>query len=90
MPKTETQIETELDSNVEEKEEAGDYLRFRLPTSLKERYKLFCYLKGDTMSDRIRGLIEKDISSVDMEELLAQQFARERELKLKKGQPALV
>jgi hypothetical protein len=38
--------------------ERDDYLRFRLPEALKERFKLYCYLKGITMSDTVREMIE--------------------------------
>jgi len=68
----------------QKKGEADDYLRFRLGSALKCDYKLLCYLMDCSMSDRIRGLIEKDLKDHDLEQLLAKKIADEREAKMKR------
>ena len=58
--------------------ERDDYLRFRLPEALKERFKLYCYLKGITMSDTVRELIEEVLRNEDLEQLLQQKLIQEK------------
>ncbi|NEO98393.1 MAG: hypothetical protein F6K58_06900 [Symploca sp. SIO2E9] len=58
--------------------ERDDYLRFRLPEALKERFKLFCYLKGITMSDTVRELIEEVLRNEDLEKLLQEKLLQEK------------
>lgn len=67
--------------------EADDYLRFRLPEALKERFKLYCYLENLTMSDVVREMIEKKLEEIDMDELLQKKLKGERDRKAQK--PAL-
>ena len=61
-----------------EREERDDYLRFRLPEALKERFKLYCYLKGITMSDTVREMIEEVLRNEDLEKLLQEKLLEEK------------
>ena len=54
------------------------YLRFRLPEALKERFKLYCYLKGITMSDTVREMIEEVLKNEDLEKLLQEKLIEEK------------
>ena len=58
--------------------ERDDYLRFRLPEALKERFKLYCYLKGITMSDTVREMIEEVLRNEDLEKLLQEKLEEEK------------
>jgi antitoxin component of RelBE/YafQ-DinJ toxin-antitoxin module len=58
--------------------ERDDYLRFRLPEALKERFKLYCYLKGITMSDTVREMIEEVLRNENLEELLQEKLLQEK------------
>lgn len=58
--------------------ERDDYLRFRLPEALKERFKLYCYLKGITMSDTVREMIEEVLRNEDLETLLQEKLLEEK------------
>ena len=58
--------------------ERDDYLRFRLPEALKERFKLYCYLKGITMSDTVREMIEDVLRKENLEELLQEKLLQEK------------
>lgn len=58
--------------------ERDDYLRFRLPEALKERFKLYCYLKGITMSDTVREMIEEVLENEDLEQLLQEKLLEEK------------
>lgn len=58
--------------------ERDDYLRFRLPEALKERFKLYCYLKGITMSDTVREMIEEVLENEDLEKLLQEKLLEEK------------
>lgn len=58
--------------------ERDDYLRFRLPEELKERFKLYCYLKGITMSDTVREMIEEVLRNEDLEKLLQEKLLQEK------------
>jgi antitoxin component of RelBE/YafQ-DinJ toxin-antitoxin module len=58
--------------------ERDDYLRFRLPEALKERFKLYCYLKGITMSDTVREMIEEVLRNEDLEKLLQEKLLQEK------------
>lgn len=58
--------------------ERDDYLRFRLPEALKERFKLYCYLKGITMSDTVREMIEEVLRNEDLEKLLQEKLIEEK------------
>lgn len=58
--------------------ERDDYLRFRLPEALKERFKLYCYLKGITMSDTVREMIEEVLRNEDLEKLLQEKLLEEK------------
>lgn len=63
--------------------ETDDYLRFRLPEALKERFKLYCYLKNVTMSDVVRDMIIDLMGSEDIEGLLKAKLHGENALKTK-------
>jgi hypothetical protein len=42
----------------EERTKADSYIRFLIDKETKERFKLFCHLKGTTMSDFLREAVE--------------------------------
>ncbi len=63
--------------------ESDDYLRFRLPEALKERFKLYCYLKNVTMSDVVRDMIVDLMGSEDIEGLLKAKLHGENARKTK-------
>jgi antitoxin component of RelBE/YafQ-DinJ toxin-antitoxin module len=68
--------------------ERDDYLRFRLPEALKERFKLYCYLKGITMSDTVREMIEEVLQNEDLEKLLQEKLLEEKLRDSSKDLPA--
>lgn len=68
--------------------ERDDYLRFRLPEALKERFKLYCYLKGITMSDTVREMIEEVLENEDLEQLLQEKLLEEKLRDSSKDLPA--
>jgi predicted DNA-binding protein len=39
-------------------DDKDSYIRFLIDTETKEKFKLFCYLKGTTMSDFLREAVE--------------------------------
>lgn len=41
--------------------DSDNYIRFLVSTDLKERFKLYCYLKGTNMSDFLREAVEEII-----------------------------
>lgn len=67
--------------------ERDDYLRFRLPEALKERFKLYCYLKGITMSDTVREMIEDALRKEDLEDLLQEKLLQEKHRDIPRNLP---
>ena len=55
-----------------EKRVGQELIRLYLPTDLKDRFKLYCQLKGTTMTDLINDQIKKLLDSDDFTELLEQ------------------
>ncbi|MEO0687703.1 MAG: hypothetical protein AAFY76_22290 [Cyanobacteria bacterium J06649_11] len=53
-----------------EKRTGQDLVRIYLPIELKERFKLYCQLKGTTMTEVVKEQIEKLINSKDFSKLL--------------------
>ena len=53
-----------------EKRTGQDLVRIYLPIELKERFKLYCQLKGTTMTEVVKDQIEKLINSKDFSKLL--------------------
>ncbi|NJL78343.1 MAG: hypothetical protein HC836_42470 [Richelia sp. RM2_1_2] len=53
-----------------EKRTGQDLVRLYLPTELKERFKLYCQLKGTSMTEVVKEQIEKLINSKDFSKLL--------------------
>lgn len=49
-------------------------IRLYLPTDLKDRFKLYCQLKGTTMTEVIKEQIKKLLESEDLTELLEQRL----------------
>lgn len=67
--------------------ERDDYLRFRLPEALKERFKLYCYLKGITMSDTVREMIEDALRKENLEDLLQEKLLQEKHRDIPRNLP---
>ena len=65
-----------------EKRDGQDLIRLYLPKQLKERFKLYCQLKGVTMTEVVKDQIEQLLDSKDFAELL------EARLKTKKPEDA--
>lgn len=57
-----------------EKRTGQDLVRIYLPTELKERFKLYCQLKGTNMTEVVKEQIEKLISSKDFPLLLEERL----------------
>lgn len=57
-----------------EKREGQELIRLYLPTELKDRFKLYCQLKGTTMTDVIKEQIEKLLKSENLTELLEERL----------------
>lgn len=71
-----------------EKREGQDLIRVYLPTDLKERFKLYCQLKGTTMTEVFKEQIEKLLDSKDFTELLESRLGESTKPKTKKGKDA--
>ncbi len=57
-----------------EKRVGQELIRLYLPTDLKDRFKLYCQLKGTTMTEVIKEQIKKLLESEDLTELLEQRL----------------
>ena len=57
-----------------EKREGQELIRLYLPTELKDRFKLYCQLKGTTMTDVIKEQIEKLLEFENLTELLEERL----------------
>ncbi|MEM9924840.1 MAG: hypothetical protein AAF915_13980 [Cyanobacteria bacterium P01_D01_bin.50] len=57
-----------------EKRTGQDLVRLYLPTELKERFKLYCQLKGTSMTEVVKEQIEKLINSKDFSKLLEERL----------------
>lgn len=57
-----------------EKREGQELIRLYLPTELKDRFKLYCQLKGTTMTEVIKEQIEKLLESENLTELLEERL----------------
>lgn len=57
-----------------EKRVGLEVIRLYLPTDLKDRFKLYCQLKGTTMTEVIKEQIKKLLESEDLTELLEQRL----------------
>jgi predicted DNA-binding protein len=57
-----------------EKREGQELIRLYLPTELKDRFKLYCQLKGTTMTEVIKEQIEKLLESEDFTSLLEERL----------------
>ncbi len=53
-----------------EKREGQDLIRIFVPSELKERFKLWCQLKGLTMTEAIVGWIEESLENEDFGKLV--------------------
>ena len=49
-------------------------IRLYLPTELKDRFKLYCQLKGITMTEVIKEQIEKLLESENLTKLLEERL----------------
>ena len=57
-----------------EKREGQELIRLYLPTELKDRFKLYCQLKGITMTEVIKEQISKLLESEDFTSLLEERL----------------
>ncbi len=57
-----------------EKREGQELIRLYLPSDLKDRFKLYCQLKGTTMTEVIKEQISKLLESEDLTELLEERL----------------
>lgn len=57
-----------------EKREGQELIRLYLPTELKDRFRLYCQLKGTTMTEVIKEKISKLLESEDLAELLEERL----------------
>jgi len=57
-----------------EKRVGQELIRLYLPTDLKDRFKLYCQLKGTTMTEVIKEQMKKLLESEDLTELLEQRL----------------
>ncbi len=57
-----------------EKREGQELIRLYLPADLKEKFKLYCQLKGTTMTEVIKEQVEKLLESEDFAELLKERL----------------
>lgn len=57
-----------------EKRTGQDLVRLYLPTELKERFKLYCQLKGTNMTEVVKEQIEKLINSKDFSKILEERL----------------
>ena len=57
-----------------EKREGQELIRLYLPSELKDRFKLYCQLKGITMTEVIKEQIEKLLLSEDFPSLLEERL----------------
>ena len=57
-----------------EKRQGQDLVRLYLPVDLKERFKLYCQLKGATMTEVIREQIEELLTNAEMTDLLKERL----------------
>ena len=64
--------------NVTKEDLNDEFIRFRLPEVIKERFKLWCYLKGTRMTDVVRDMIVEKMNEEDMESELANRLNAER------------
>jgi predicted DNA-binding protein len=62
-----------------EKRQGQDLVRLYLPVELKERFKLYCQLKGATMTEVIKEQIEELLANTEMTDLLQQRLSGERD-----------
>jgi predicted DNA-binding protein len=61
-----------------EKRQGQDLVRLYLPVELKERFKLYCQLKGATMTEVIKEQIEELLANTEMTDLLKQRLSGDR------------
>ncbi|NEO34478.1 MAG: hypothetical protein F6K36_29580 [Symploca sp. SIO3C6] len=59
-----------------EKRNGQELIRLYLPAEMKENFKLYCSLKGTTMSEQIKGFINSLLSSKEFSYLLEQKLAK--------------
>lgn len=71
-----------------EKREGQDLVRLYLPVDLKEKFKLYCQLKGITMTEVIKEQIEKLLDSEDFSEILEERLSVKPLPKAKKDKGA--
>jgi predicted DNA-binding protein len=62
-----------------EKRLGQDLVRLYLPVELKERFKLYCQLKGATMTEVIKEQIEELLANTEMTDLLKQRLSGDRD-----------
>ena len=67
-----------------EKREGQDLVRLYLPIDLKEKFKLYCQLKGTSMTEVVKDQIEKLLDSEDFSQILEERLSVNPSPKVKK------
>ena len=57
-----------------EKRDGQEIIRLYLPSELKEKFKLYCQLKGLTMTEVVRQTVEQLVESEDFTKLLGERL----------------
>lgn len=60
-----------------EKRQGQDLIRLYLPADLKEKFKLYCQLKGETMTEIMKKQIEQLLQGAEMTAMLKQRLGDE-------------
>ncbi|MEW5858047.1 MAG: hypothetical protein AB1861_11790 [Cyanobacteriota bacterium] len=57
-----------------EKRDGQELIRLYLPSELKEKFKLYCHLKGLTMTEVVKEQVEQLVRSEDFTQLLGERL----------------
>jgi len=63
-----------LDALLMEKREGQELIRLYLPTELKNKFKLYCQLKGISMTEVVKEQIEKLLEAEDLAEIFEERL----------------
>ncbi len=59
-----------------EKREGQEIIRLYLPIEVKQRFKLYCQLQGETMTDVITQWIEETLAQEDFTQLVQKRLGK--------------
>jgi macrodomain Ter protein organizer (MatP/YcbG family) len=59
-----------------EKREGQEIIRLYLPIEVKQRFKLYCQLRGETMTDVITQWIEETLAQEDFTKLVQKRLGK--------------